>query len=86
MSHFAAPIHLEISSASLNQGEQAIRQEIALKLYAQGIFTLGQARRLANLSLWEFQQLLAQHQIPRHYDETDLAQDLEIFQQGQWHS
>jgi predicted HTH domain antitoxin len=50
MSHFAAPIHLEISSASLNQGEQAIRQEIALKLYAQGIFTLGQARRLANLS------------------------------------
>jgi predicted HTH domain antitoxin len=45
------PICLEISSDSLNQGEQAIRQALALQLYAQNIFTFGQARRLADLSV-----------------------------------
>lgn len=37
------------------------------------IFTFGQARRLANSSVWEFQQLLGQHHIERHYNETDKA-------------
>jgi hypothetical protein len=39
MSQFADPINLQISSDSLSQGEQAIRQEIALQLYAKNIFT-----------------------------------------------
>ncbi|MBD2774732.1 UPF0175 family protein [Iningainema tapete] len=57
MNQFIAPINLQISPVSLSQGEQAIRQEIAQQLYAQNIFTFAQARRLANLSVWEFQQL-----------------------------
>ncbi|WP_013334956.1 UPF0175 family protein [Gloeothece verrucosa] len=69
-------IHIKVSSESVSQGEQAIRLEIALQLYEQNIFTFGQARRLANLSIWEFQQLLGQKNISRHYDEEDLAQDL----------
>jgi predicted HTH domain antitoxin len=77
MSSFIQPINLQISPDSLNQGEQAIRQELALQLYAQNIFTFGQARQLANLSVWEFQQILGQNKIERHYDKTDLAQDLE---------
>jgi len=75
MSNFVEPIQLEISPESLSQGEQAILREIAIKLYARNIFTFGQARRLANLSVWEFQQLLGQHNIPRHYSETDLVSD-----------
>ncbi|MCC5646361.1 UPF0175 family protein [Nostoc sp. CHAB 5824] len=51
-------INLQLSPDSISQGEQAIRQEIALQLYDQNIFTFGQARRLANLFVWEFQQLL----------------------------
>lgn len=76
MSKFVEPITLEISPVSLGEGEQAIRQEIALQLYAQNIFTFGQARRLANLSVWEFQQVLGQKNIDRHYNETDLAEDI----------
>ncbi|KAF3891064.1 UPF0175 family protein [Tolypothrix bouteillei VB521301] len=72
------PINLQISPSSLNQGEQAIRQELALQLYVQNIFTFSQARQLANLSVWEFQKLLGQNKIERHYNEADLAQDLEI--------
>jgi predicted HTH domain antitoxin len=76
MSSFTQPINFQISSDSLNKGEQAIRQELALQLYAQNIFTFAQARQLANLSVWEFQQILGQYKIERHYNETDLAQDI----------
>ena len=84
MSKFVEPINLEISPASLGQGEQVIRQEIAWQLYAQNIFTFGQARRLANLSVWEFQQILGQKNIDRHYNETDLAEDISTIQTGSW--
>ena len=77
MSKFVEPVNLEISPDSLSQGEQAILQQIALQLYARNIFTFGQARRLANLSVWEFQQLLGQQKIQRHYSETDLAEELD---------
>ncbi|MFB2836667.1 UPF0175 family protein [Floridanema evergladense] len=82
MSKFIEPIILEISPASLGKGEQAILQEIALQLYAQNIFTFGQARRLANLSVWEFQQILGQKNIDRHYNESDLAEDVSTIQIG----
>ncbi len=51
MSQFMNPINLQLSPDSLSQGEEAILQEIALQLYDQNIFTFGQARRLANLSV-----------------------------------
>jgi predicted HTH domain antitoxin len=86
MSNFVEPIQLEISPESLSQGEQAILREIAIKLYARNIFTFGQARRLANLSVWEFQQLLGQHNIQRHYSETDLVEDLDTIKAGSWQS
>ena len=76
MSKFVSSINLQLSPDSLSQGESAIRQELALQLYAQNIFTFGQARRLANLSVWEFQQLLGERKIERHYNEVDLADDL----------
>lgn len=82
MSNFVDSIQLEISPDTLNQGEQAILREIALKLYARNIFTFGQARRLANLPVWEFQQLLGQHHIERHYSETDLAEDIDTIRAG----
>ncbi|WP_233221107.1 UPF0175 family protein [Chlorogloea sp. CCALA 695] len=82
MSHFVDSIQLEIPPDTLNQGEGAILSAIALKLYAQGIFTFGQARRLANLSVWEFQQLLGQNHIERHYSQTDLAEDIDSIAAG----
>ncbi|MDZ7994539.1 MAG: UPF0175 family protein [Nostoc sp. EfeVER01] len=84
MSQFVSSINLQLSPDSISQGEQAIRQEIALQLYDQNIFTFGQARRLANLSVWEFQQLLGQQKISRHYTEMDLADDIESIKTGCW--
>ncbi|WP_016951478.1 UPF0175 family protein [Anabaena sp. PCC 7108] len=69
-------INLQLSSDLINEGEQAIRKELALQLYEQNIFTFGQARRLANLSVWEFQQLLGTRKIERHYSEVDLLEDV----------
>lgn len=81
MSKFASSINLQLSPDSLSQGESAIRQELALQLYAQNIFTFGQARRLASLSVWEFQQLLGERKIERHYNEVDLLEDVKTIQE-----
>jgi predicted HTH domain antitoxin len=86
MRQFLAPINLRITPDSLNQGEQAIRQTLALQLYAQDVFSLGQARRLADLSLWEFQQLLAQYNIQHHYSEIELAKDADALETSTWSS
>ena len=78
------PLNLQISPETLNQGEQAIRQEIAIQLYSENIFSLGQARHLANLSVWEFQKILGEKKVYRHYDEADLAQDMTTIEKGDW--
>jgi predicted HTH domain antitoxin len=78
------PLNLQISPETLNQGEQAIRQEIAIQLYSENIFTFGQARHLANLSVWEFQKILGEKKVSRHYDEADLAQDMTTIEKGDW--
>lgn len=63
-----------LDSARLTVDELKI--ELALSLYAQGRLGQGKARELANLSLWEFRQLLAVRNIAPHYDEADLEQDI----------
>jgi len=37
---------------------------------------VGKARELAELSLWEFRQILASRKIAPHYDTEDLDEDL----------
>jgi predicted HTH domain antitoxin len=78
------PLNLQISPETLNQGEPAIRQEIAIQLYSKYIFTFGQARHRANLSVWEFQKILGEKKVSRHYDEADLAQDMTTIEKGDW--
>jgi predicted HTH domain antitoxin len=57
--------------------EQELRQELALALYRRQVLAIGPARRLARLSRWEFEELLGQRQIPRHYTAQDLAEDID---------
>jgi predicted HTH domain antitoxin len=38
--------------------------ELALRLYQKGYVSLGQARRVSNLSKWEFLELLSKEKIP----------------------
>ncbi len=53
-----------------------LKAELAVSLYAQRRLSIGKARELAGMSLWEFRQLLAFRRISPHYDENDLEDDL----------
>ncbi len=45
---------------------------MAVHPYEQRRLSVGKARELADMTLWEFRQLLASRSVPSHYDETDL--------------
>ena len=64
-----------LESARLTPAE--LKMEIAIYLYASGRLSIGKARELADMSLWQFRQLLASRQISPHFDETDLQTDVE---------
>ncbi len=63
-----------LDSARLTTSE--LKVEIAVYLYAQGRLSIGKARELAGMTLWEFRQLLASRRIPPHYDVADLDEDV----------
>jgi predicted HTH domain antitoxin len=56
--------------------EAELRKELALALYRRGVLSLGKARILAGMTRWQFEQVLSDRQIPRHYTEKDLQDDL----------
>ena len=49
--------------------------ELALALYWRGVLPLGKARQLAEMTRWQFEELLGQRRVARHYTEKDLAED-----------
>ena len=68
-----------LDSARLTISE--LQVEVAVYLYSQRRLSVGKARELADMSLWEFRQLLASRHISPHYDETDLDQDIATLQE-----
>ncbi len=56
--------------------EKVARIELAIALYARGVLSLGQARRLAGLSKWEFLEELAKRGVERHYTQEELEDDI----------
>ena len=69
---------LEVSQDVLDSARMTpaeLKVEMALHLYAQGRLSIGKARELAGMALWEFRQLLASRRIPPHYSAEDLDQD-----------
>jgi predicted HTH domain antitoxin len=70
---------LEISQDILDSAKLTVNDlkiEIAISLYAQGRLSVGKARELAGMSLWEFRQLLASRRISPHYNVDDFEEDL----------
>ncbi len=63
-----------LESARLTASE--LKVEMAVFLYASGRLSVGKARELADMSLWQFRQLLASRQIAPHFDEADLDADI----------
>lgn len=61
-------------SARLSADEMKV--EIAVSLYGAGRLSIGKARELAGMSLWQFRQLLASRGISPHLDSDNLDQEL----------
>jgi len=57
------------------------RQDWAVSLYAHDILSFGKARTVAGLSKRAFHDLLGEREIPRHYTETELIEDIEYAEQ-----
>ena len=53
-----------------------LKRELAIYLYQQGKLSFGKAREMANMTVWDFQQLLASREITVHYDVEDYEEDL----------
>lgn len=62
-----------LTSARLTMEE--LKQEMAVFLYQQGRLSVGKAHELADMSLWQFRQLLASRLIPVHLDEQDVLDE-----------
>jgi predicted HTH domain antitoxin len=56
--------------------EGELRKELALALYQRRVLSLGKARLLAQVTTWEFEELLAERKITRHYTALDLDEDV----------
>ncbi|MCK4733328.1 MAG: UPF0175 family protein [Methanophagales archaeon] len=57
--------------------EAELRKELALALYQRGVLSSGKACALAGMTRWEFEDVLGQRQIRRHYTEKNLEEDIE---------
>ena len=69
---------------TLQMSESELLAEIALLLFQQERFTLGQASRFARMNQLQFQRLLASRQIPLHYDVAELREDVQSLAAKGW--
>ncbi len=53
-----------------------LKRELAITLFQKGKLSFGKARELAEMTVWEFQQLLGSRKIPVHYDVAEYEEDL----------
>ena len=66
----------EILHASRLTAEE-LRRELALHLFEQDKLSFGKARELAEMSVWDFQQLLGSRGVSVHYDVESYENDRE---------
>jgi predicted HTH domain antitoxin len=58
------------------EAEQRLRQELAVALYARSLLSFGKGAELAGTTRFQFSDILTQRNIPRHYEEEELTEDL----------
>jgi predicted HTH domain antitoxin len=63
--------------ASAQVSDSELRLEIAVLLFAQGRFTLGQASEFCTLPQFQFQKILGERKIPIHYDIEEFQRDMQ---------
>lgn len=63
-------------TVQIGLSESELLVELAVLLYERDKLTLGRAAKLAGMDKWAFNDLLAQCEIPMHYDLKEWEQDL----------
>jgi len=58
-----------------------VKQELAVSLFHRHALTFGQARELAELSVWEFLDLLRERKVPLHYGVPEYEEDMKTMQE-----
>jgi len=56
--------------------ERELLIELSLALYSQGCLSFGKARKLTNMSKYQFGLLLGARNIPRHYETEEAEEDI----------
>lgn len=59
---------------------QRLKRELAVRLYDKGLLTFGKARELAEMTRWDFHDLLGTEGILRRYDVEELTDDLAVLE------
>jgi predicted HTH domain antitoxin len=59
-----------------SRSEDEVKKDVIAFLYQKRVLTLEQAAVLAGVTRLDFQRLLAERNIPIHYDVADLEMDL----------
>ncbi|HHY93712.1 MAG TPA: UPF0175 family protein [Firmicutes bacterium] len=62
--------------------EAELRKELALALYQRGVLPVGKARLLAGMKRREFEELLGQRHVQRHYGPEELEDDIRYARSG----
>jgi predicted HTH domain antitoxin len=57
--------------------EKEYRKELAMALYRRGLLPSSKASLFAQMTRWEFEALLGERQVTRHYTESDFEEDLD---------
>ncbi|HYW19627.1 MAG TPA: UPF0175 family protein [Nodularia sp. (in: cyanobacteria)] len=69
---------------TIQMSDTELLKKIAVMLFQQERFTLGQASNFARMNQLEFQRLLANPQIPLHYDIAELREDVKSLEANNW--
>jgi predicted HTH domain antitoxin len=66
----------------LPEGEAAerLRRELAIRLYDKSLLSFGKARSLAEMTYWEFHELLGKEGVQRHYDIEEFEEDMKTLE------
>ncbi len=58
-----------------------LKRELALRLYSKELISFGKARQLAEMTRWEFHDLLGKEGVVRRYDVQELEDDLSTLEE-----
>lgn len=56
----------------------ALKKELAVYFFQRNLLSFGQARQLAELSVWDFFDFLRERKVPLHYGISEYEEDLKI--------